>query len=672
MQRLDLSRPWSILLGTDDEVARFAALELRDVLLRVSGELPTIVDGTSGESTSEWVMLLNHDRSSSEAFHWRAAETRVEIYGSSPKGLLNGTYSFLEALGTRWLFPGIEGEALPEGPFATLERERASESPRIAGRGIWIGHSLQLVMIHEWLLWAARNRVNEALFSFSEGHPAWAAPSRSLYEESRSMIVSLARRTGIAIRLDLGSIESFLPDAAKPFCAFSEYDMAKLGNTAAERFASYPEASGFVMDPDTRRLDILPRCGCSSCRQAGSKGVSARMVDRICAALDESRRGLTLGLKWPATKDASHMPYRENLSWFFLPTGLPMKGLDAPGETPWLAAILPEVKGKGNAAIFPWGDGLVFGPCPPSIGQRIIAENAEASTKVDAVFCSTRREIDSIFPNPTIWLFARSAWSGMDFSELLGDFTRKAYGEAAPCAEDYLKAIDTALLAPFVSAQHPRWHPVEDGEPFASSAASLDGWGLDARRNETRKSFDALADAKRSLMAAETAIANVLERRSVKLVNEFGRTGGGRAEPPAEVPEKGNGAAVAFHFNNIRDLGRFHELAEAVVEFEGLRVELACALRDGQPSSIISGILVAARIAYQAAVKWARRRIRDPGIRAGFLYLRRLEWGSELERAAARRGVGESFEGLRKLAWELGKRVEAARSAARWKALEER
>jgi hypothetical protein len=111
MAVFDASKEWTILLPSDIEHAKKAAADLSRYigLLANASKAPAIMDAL-GSAPEEDVIVLSsnghaYDRN---GFSWRAGIDRVEISGESDRGLCNGIYSFLAALGISWPAPGQE------------------------------------------------------------------------------------------------------------------------------------------------------------------------------------------------------------------------------------------------------------------------------------------------------------------------------------------------------------------------------------------------------------------------------------------------------------------------------------------------------------------------------------------------------------------------------------
>ena len=123
MVYFDVSKEWVVLLppglpGVEKaagDLARYIGLlaALAENRHSAGGNSPAVpVIDASGPVPSDDapIIALNSEGFGPEqnGFTWRAGQDRVEIFGESGRGLCNGIYSFLAALGISWPAPGEE------------------------------------------------------------------------------------------------------------------------------------------------------------------------------------------------------------------------------------------------------------------------------------------------------------------------------------------------------------------------------------------------------------------------------------------------------------------------------------------------------------------------------------------------------------------------------------
>ena len=112
------SKEWVILFPSNVPEVKKAAGDLSRYIGLLAGQAeglvqkpPALLDAhDSVPADAAPTIVLNCEESGPQrnGFSWRAGPERVEIYGESGRGLCNGIYSFLGALGIGWPAPGQE------------------------------------------------------------------------------------------------------------------------------------------------------------------------------------------------------------------------------------------------------------------------------------------------------------------------------------------------------------------------------------------------------------------------------------------------------------------------------------------------------------------------------------------------------------------------------------
>ena len=175
----DVSKSWAILLPPDQTHIKKAAEDLAryiGLLTAMDGDQaklpPLIAEFDSTPEMSVPIIILNHeDRGSKRnGFSWRATPERVEIMGESGRGLCNGIYSFLAALGLSWPAPGQE--KLPSVPNG-----ESKEFPLASGRAYQPSHNKdKSTAASAWRRFVvAEKKTVEELLNKSETLAAWLA-----------------------------------------------------------------------------------------------------------------------------------------------------------------------------------------------------------------------------------------------------------------------------------------------------------------------------------------------------------------------------------------------------------------------------------------------------------------------------------------------------------------
>jgi hypothetical protein len=188
----DVKKKWAIVAPSDLPHAKKSVEDLSRYLFRLTGVPKTQAEESqvmephakiyqpSDPPPSGPVILLDCGGGSPErnGFEWRAGNERVEIHGESGRGLCNGIYSFLAALGLSW--PGPGNEKLPEikeNPQGLpLAQGSVCEPSRFDGKSPAAAPLRRLVLAEKkamktalkngeaFAAWAARNRYDAFIF----------------------------------------------------------------------------------------------------------------------------------------------------------------------------------------------------------------------------------------------------------------------------------------------------------------------------------------------------------------------------------------------------------------------------------------------------------------------------------------------------------------------------
>ncbi len=154
--------PWAIGItesSKDDPTVKLAESELRRAFEKVTGAtIPTAEGVRNG-----WTILLGADASLGEdEVHVYFANSNLHISGGNARSVLHGTYWFLQnVIGVRWLWPGEDGERMPDyskETFVISKDLNFRHTPKINYRGL---HTCgDWFRIHDFRLWMSRNFVN--------------------------------------------------------------------------------------------------------------------------------------------------------------------------------------------------------------------------------------------------------------------------------------------------------------------------------------------------------------------------------------------------------------------------------------------------------------------------------------------------------------------------------
>jgi hypothetical protein len=186
MAVFDVSKDWVILVPAlpaarkaAEDMAR--CLDLLRRLAGLSGKRPALLDAEGPAPDDPVPVILLNAGGDAEGerrgFTWRAGTERVEIYGDSPRGLCNGIYDFLSALGIAWPAPGREElPAAPGGspgervlfPLRDKGAYTASGLPPAEWKRLLVPAGTRYKEIETLIPWAARNRIDALIFSLGD------------------------------------------------------------------------------------------------------------------------------------------------------------------------------------------------------------------------------------------------------------------------------------------------------------------------------------------------------------------------------------------------------------------------------------------------------------------------------------------------------------------------
>jgi hypothetical protein len=294
MAYFDVSKRWIIIAG---RTARSAAEELAlyTGLLRersgIGREQPPIESAeTAAPADSAPIIILNAAAESPDrsGFTWRSGRDRIEIYGDSPRGLWNGIFDFLSALGFCWPEPGSEEPPpLPSAGSAgawPLKTDKAY-SPSLADvrkrRRLVIGTHVKTREREELVRWAARSKIDALIVSLGE-KSFWNKARRGgkLYGAVRYALVLEAGGWDISLLLprrlfffhqDLFRMESGRRTVRRHFCSTNPQTIARITRRAGELFSR--AAPGMSLSAAAPVFHLWPDaghektwCACPACR----------------------------------------------------------------------------------------------------------------------------------------------------------------------------------------------------------------------------------------------------------------------------------------------------------------------------------------------------------------------------------------------------------------------
>lgn len=314
MPFFDVSRNWVILAPAKarpwaEELSRCLGL-LRD-RAGLSPEPPAVEDAAAA-APEDWVpvIVLNAGDLSGggpcrNGFSWRLGRDRLEIYSASGRGLWNGVFDFLDALGIRWPDPDREelpptGTAPQAGNYP-LTRDNAY-SPSAASplelQRLIVSETKKTKDRERLFRWAARNRIDAVIFSLRDKRlfmrPRNAGPDTAgqyaLGLEAGGWDLSLlVPRRFFLFRRELFRMESGKRVKSWNFCPTNPETIALLKKEAARRFRAildiHPEILVWHLWPD--RGQEKTWCSCPACRAFSAEDQNRIAVNAAADVLSE-------------------------------------------------------------------------------------------------------------------------------------------------------------------------------------------------------------------------------------------------------------------------------------------------------------------------------------------------------------------------------------------------
>jgi hypothetical protein len=317
MDKFNASKGWTILLPSDVEYVSRAAEDLsRCIGFLSSGSegasKAPVVDAFGPAPDGAVIVLSSGDHGCEKnGYSWRAGDDRVEISGDSGRGLCNGIYGFLSALGISW--PAPEEEVIPK-PDATIDTSGGRLFPLAASGDLSPSDGILRRFVPEdkaevkkllgkgeaFVEWAARNRYDAIVFPLA----AYAA------ERSGRRIKQLAQIAGeYGITLEAGGWElsSLVPrwyfllhrdffrmedgkrNKDHHFCPTNPDVTRLIAKEGGRLFRFVPEGAVINLWPDKGAETAW--CSCPSCRAFSALEQNRIAINAAADALAALNRG---------------------------------------------------------------------------------------------------------------------------------------------------------------------------------------------------------------------------------------------------------------------------------------------------------------------------------------------------------------------------------------------
>ena len=268
----DLSRCIGLLAALEGSAASPPPKILKALDPMPSGDVPLII-------------LNCEDRGNeNNGFEWRTGNDRVEIFAESWRGLCNGIYSFLSALGISW--PAVGQEKLPQRGTLITQTSACEPSNLIENDPVLMNLrrfvpsgkkeiNRFLSKAEASVLWAARNRYDALVF------PLEVLASKKTGRKL-STIKKIAPEYGIVIEAGGYDLSSLMPRGVffshrdffrmeggkrkkdHHFCPTNPQALRLIGKVAKKLFLAAGETRTFHLWPDNGAEAAW--CFCPTCR----------------------------------------------------------------------------------------------------------------------------------------------------------------------------------------------------------------------------------------------------------------------------------------------------------------------------------------------------------------------------------------------------------------------
>lgn len=287
---------WAIELTSDEPVARFAARELHCTLQRIGAPPLPIVSRSAGSR------IALRCGAAGDGFVRATDDAGLILHGDGPRGLLYAVYDLMESLGCRWVAPGALGEHLPRYEHVVLPQAVVAQQPALPGRCLVIGHDFFLDTAEEWIIWAARNRLNTIFIHTIDQRLALGACHLRRWHARRSALLPLLHERGMRLELGGHGMRNLIPrgfflrhpaifrhDGIRRtldhnFCPSHPAARQLLRSRGAAFFYAHPEAQVFHLWPD----DILGGgwCRCMRCRSLSASDQALLATNDLAEVLE--------------------------------------------------------------------------------------------------------------------------------------------------------------------------------------------------------------------------------------------------------------------------------------------------------------------------------------------------------------------------------------------------
>ncbi|MDR0718188.1 MAG: DUF4838 domain-containing protein [Treponema sp.] len=340
MPNFDVSKEWVILAPKGVKGVRKCAEDLCGcvgLLRKLPGAAfaPPRIEDAAGPAPPEEapIIILNAGDAGPQrnGFSWRAGERRIEIYGESGRGLCNGVYDFLSALGFRWPQPdGRELRGKEISPALKADMIYPLKSGGVYSPSNYSGGGPKDIPWKRFVVdaktpylrrakkpdaliaWAARNKYDALVFPLES--PIQAGKTAGDYAlELEAGGWQLSRL--LPRKLFLFHREFFRMEGGKRrkdinFCPTNPETIRIIKEEGAKFFRSAPGVKIFHLWPD--RGEEKNWCTCPTCRAFTPAEQNRIAINAVADALAEINKTAFISF-YEEKGEAADIPLRKNV-----------------------------------------------------------------------------------------------------------------------------------------------------------------------------------------------------------------------------------------------------------------------------------------------------------------------------------------------------------------------
>lgn len=512
---LDLTaNDYSIVVGENPgEISKFAAKELQYYIEKAtSKKLPIKKESEIGDKPflilvgpSKFTGDMKTDKASPDSFTIKTQGERLFLIGddlvnggkfacrgeeipfayvTSHKGTLFAVYTFLEKfVGVRWFWPGESGETVPKLKSLPLPSIDIAQKPDFLIRDLWLEFSWkgdwapipENVVRSEYPLWHMRNKLGKSISCYF-GH-SWAAHITNDHFKEHPEYYPLinGQRRPEEVFHSTGKL-SFMNNQV---CT-SNPDVQKLFLESIKARSKPDDPSIVSISPN----DGVGFCECDKCRSQDAPAQYAPEALRY-QVLPLSNRTFKYFIN-PIAKElkASHPNLRLGIMAYTYLTE-PPTNIDKLEDNIVIGFCQisgfyndPEAKRKSREFIDGWKKLAASMSCREYYGDfhwqqlphpqtRTIAEDIAYLKASGFIGLSSEDSLDFSTNHLNYYVAAKLLWdSSLKLDDILDDYYRNAYGDAAPKAREYLELMERTFNSRYpaesawnVATLFPIWTP---------------------------------------------------------------------------------------------------------------------------------------------------------------------------------------------------------------------